>query len=440
MTPSYDVAGTKEQPARCATQSLDDKPMKKRVLLIAFHFPPQAASSGIQRTLSFSKHLGKYDWEPMVLSAHPRAYSQQNPTQLASVPAGLVVRRVFSLDTKRHLGVQGRYPEFLALPDRWVSWWLGAVPSGIKLIRKYKPEVIWSTFPIATAHLIGLTLHRLTGLPWVADFRDPMLQASYPTSRLQRCVYGWIERQTITRCKMAVFTTHSAMQTYRERFPELPSSKFTVIENGYDEDGFQPGAAPAAAGQVLKKGKVTLLHSGVLYETGRDPSAFLQAIANLRASGRVLPSTLRVVLRAPGDVDAVSALVRRFGVDDMVEVLPPVPYTEALQEMLNADGLLVFQGTPFNTQIPAKIYEYFRARKPIMGLVDTAGETARVLNAAGFHSIASMEDSERIAQSLSPFIDDVRQGTAYVASDELVAASSRTHRAGQLADALNKAL
>jgi len=64
--------------------------MHKRALMIAFHFPPQAASSGIQRTLSFSRNLGKHGWEPLILSAHPRAYAEQNPAQLASVAASLV--------------------------------------------------------------------------------------------------------------------------------------------------------------------------------------------------------------------------------------------------------------------------------------------------------------------------------------------------------------
>ncbi len=412
--------------------------MSKRALLIAFHFPPQAGSSGIQRTLSFSKHLGKYGWEPMVLSAHPRAYAQQNPSQLASVPDGLVVRRVFALDTKRHLGYKGRYAEALALPDRWISWWCGGVPAGLALIRKYRPQVIWSTFPIATSHLIGLTLHRLTGLPWVADFRDPMLQPSYPTSAIQRRIYGWIEAQTIKRCKVAVFTTHSAMQVYRKRFPQLPAAKFTVIENGYDEDGFDMDAV--ARPERMGGGRVTLLHSGVLYAAGRDPSAFLAALAALKRDGRVDAARLRVLLRAPGNIAHVRSLVDRHGVGELVEVLPPVPYREALQEMMAADGLLVFQGTPFNNQIPAKIYEYFRARKPILGLVDTAGETAHVLRAAGFQSIAPMDRGEAIAPVLSQFIDQVWQGNAHVASEELVTASSRAHRASQLADVLSQAL
>jgi peptidoglycan/xylan/chitin deacetylase (PgdA/CDA1 family) len=412
------------------------KVMNTRVLLTAFHFPPQAASSGIQRTLSFSRHLGSNGWDPMVLSASPRAYSVQNPSQLASVPADLVVRRAFALDTKRHLGIKGRYPEALALPDRWVSWWFAAVPTGLSMIRKYRPQVIWSTFPIATSHLIALALHRISGLPWVADFRDPMLQSSYPVSKPQRAVFAWIERQTITRCTAAVFTTHSARDSYVARFPALPAAKFSVIENGYDEDGFG-AAAPAA---TAPGERLTLVHSGVLYDTGRDPSPFFEALGALKVAGKASVSTLRVILRAPGEMEEIATLVAKYQVGDIVKVEPPVPYREALQEMLAADGLIVFQGTPFNTQIPAKIYEYFRARKPILGLVDTSGETARVLRAAGFDAIAQMHSATAIAPVLERLLGQIRLGQAYVATEALIASSSRTHRASQLAAILDQAV
>ena len=411
--------------------------MNKRALIIAYHFPPQAASSGIQRTLSFSKYLGRHGWDAMVLSAHPMAYSAKNPSQLASVPPSLVVRRPLALDAKRHLGLFGRYPDILALPDRWSSWWLTAVPTGLSLIRKQRPEVIWSTFPIATSHLIGLTLHRLTGIPWVADFRDPMLQEGYPATAMQRNAFAWIERQAITRCCKAVFTTHSALHAYRQRFPHLPSEKFSVIENGYDEEGFLGTDAPAPAVQRRNQ-KVTLLHSGVLYAEGRNPSAFFDAIARLKAQGRVDATSLSVVLRATGDDARFAALAQNYGVGDIVRIEGAVPYREALREMLDVDGLLVFQGTPFNTQVPAKIYEYFRARRPIFGLVDPAGETARILGAAGFCNIAPMDEAERISAALALFIDEIRQGSAYCASEAVVTASSREHRTRELASLFNQ--
>ena len=91
--------------------------------------------------------------------------------------------RVFALDTQRHLSFRGRYPRALALPDRWVSWCLGAILSGYRTIRREKCDVILTTFPIASAVLIGWILHRLTGTPWVADFRDSMTEPDYPRDR-----------------------------------------------------------------------------------------------------------------------------------------------------------------------------------------------------------------------------------------------------------------
>lgn len=409
--------------------------MRKRALLIAFHFPPQAESSGIQRTLSFAKNLGESDWDPLVLSANPMAYEQKNSSQLADLPAGLVVSRPYSLDSKRHLGILGRYPEIIALPDRWISWWLFAVPAGLSIIRKYRPEVIWSTFPIATAHLIGMTLQRLTGLPWIVDFRDPMLQDKFPKTRLQRKAYQWIEHQAITRCDKATFTTQGAMESYKKRFPAALHHKFVVIENGYDEESFRSPEAAALfpASSENTEGCITLLHSGVLYAEGRNPTAFFDAICALKKQGRIDAASFRVILRAPGEVPHFKNLVKTCKVEDIVSIVPPVSYHEALREMLAVDGLIIFQGKPFNTQIPAKIYEYFRARKPILGLLDAAGETARVLDTAGFLHMASMTSAEAIAPILENFIHQIRANEGHVAADDLITASSRKHRAKQLA-------
>ncbi len=407
--------------------------MNKRALIIAFHFPPQSVSSGIQRTLSFSKHLGSHGWEPLVLSASALAYSDTNPSQLAQLPPQLVVKRAFALDAKRHMGVLGRYPEVIALPDRWISWWFSAVPSGLALIRKYKPTVIWSTFPLATSHLIGLTLHRLTGLPWIADFRDPMLQDDFPNTPLQRRAYAWIERQAIKRCQRAVFTTESAMRAYKQRFPRELHEKFTVIENGYDEDGFSGTTTEQIVEDTHDAKEIRLLHSGVLYPEGRNPSAFFEALSVLKRRNASAVRSLRVILRATGDDAYFQALARKYDVEDIVEIAPLVSYHVALREMLSVDGLLVFQGAAFNTQVPAKIYEYFRARKPILGLVEAHGETARILRAAGFSSMAPIDDAAGIVPVLENFVAGIQQGAAYVASDSVIEAASRRQRARELA-------
>jgi glycosyltransferase involved in cell wall biosynthesis len=306
------------------------------------------------------------------------------------------------------------------------------------MMRKSGMAVIWTTYPIATAHLIGLTLQYLTGRVWVADFRDPMLQDDYPVSKWQRKIFSWIERRTIQRCHAAVFTTHGARDIYQQRYPLIAKEKFHVIENGYDEDSFKEVEGVDGKPPLSQTDKITLLHSGVLYSEGRDPSTFFAAIAALKQRGVVAATNLRVVLRASGDDEHVEMLVRQHQIDDIVFVEPHVPYQQALNEMLLVDGLLVFQGSTFNTQIPAKIYEYFRARKPIFGMLDLAGETARVLRKAGFHNIADLTSANDIASELAVFIAEIRAGEAHVATEELIAASSRKHRAQQLAGIFNQ--
>ncbi len=401
----------------------------KRVLMIAYHFPPMAAGSGFQRTLRFSEYLPESGWLPSVLTVHPRAYPGRAPR----------VRRAFALDAARHLALFGRYPQWLGTPDRWWSWWLGAVPAGLAMIRELKPDVLWSTYPIATAHAIGHTLHKITGIPWVADFRDPMAQDGYPPEPAVHRAFERIERKTIANCARAVFTTRGTLRLYGERYPDLPPERLVVIENGYDEAAFAAAAAATAgrpgagAAHAKRSGQVVLVHSGTVYPSERDPRPFFAALADLKARGRIGPQNLKVVLRATGCDEYLRGILRPLGITDIVRLEPPVGYGAALAEMLAADGLLVLQAANCNDQVPAKLYEYLRARRPILALTDAGGDTARTLADAGIDTIAPLDSQALIAEQLIRFVELVRDGRAPVADTSCIAAASRRSRTAELA-------
>jgi glycosyltransferase involved in cell wall biosynthesis len=386
-----------------------DTTAPRRVLMIAFHFPPLNGSSGIQRTLRFVQHLPPLGWQPIVLSAHPRAYASTADDLLGEVPADTVVKRAFALDTARHLSIAGRYPQALALPDRWATWELGAVPAGLNLIRRYRPDVIWSTYPIATAHRIAHRLHRISGIPLVADFRDPMAQEGYPADPRTWQAFQRIESAVAHRASRLVFVTPSARDLYRSRYSTLPADRFVLIENGYDEDSFA-AAESQLDRRPLNDGCITLLHSGIVYPSERDPRALFEALGRLRAAGRVDAGTLRIRFRAPVHAALLEQLARDSRTTDLIEVLPPVPYRDALQEMLRADGLLVMQGSNCYEQIPAKLYEYFRARRPILGLADPQGDTGKVMREAGVAHIARLEDPHRVEEAMASYLEQMRRG------------------------------
>ncbi len=349
----------------------------------------------------------------------------------------MLVRRAFALDTSRHLSIRGSYPGWLALPDRWVSWWFGAVPAGWSMIRKYRPEVIWSTYPIATAHLIGLTLQRLTGLPWVADLRDPMTDEGYPSNPLTRRVYQWIEKKTIRHCAKAVCTTPGAIQTYLRRFPEIPASRFALIENGYDEDNFADAASDTAPGVADAK-RLVLVHSGVIYPSERDPEPLFQALAALLEQDKIGPDNFQLVLRATGHDDYLAKLIARYKIGGVVTLAPHVPYREALSEMLSAGGLLILQAANCNHQVPAKLYEYLRARRPILALTDPIGDTAATLRQAGIDTLCPLDQKDEIIDTLQRFIALIATGKAPLASMETITIHSRRARSARLGQLLDE--
>lgn len=408
--------------------------MTRRVLMVAFHYPPCVGSSGVHRTLKFSRYLLDHAWQPVVLTAHPRAYAQSAGYQLAEIPPAVSVSRVFALDSRRHLAVRGSSLRLTALPDAWVSWWLGAIPRGLRLVRRYRPAVLWSTYPIATAHLIGLTLHRLTGLPWIADFRDSMTEEGYPSDPATRRVFQWIERHTVRAAARLVFTAPSTKRMYLERYPELDPSRCVVISNGYDEADFirlLPSTPPAPA-------PLRLVHAGVIYEQERDPRPFFRALARLRREGRVSPDSLRVELRGSGSDLYCARLTRELGIDDLVHVLPALPYHESLEDCVSAGALLLLQGETCNHQIPAKAYEYLRLGKPILALTAAAGDTAALLGECGGATIVDLADEEAIYRALPGFLDSLRTGTHPVPDPVRAARYARDRQAGDLAVCLSQ--
>jgi hypothetical protein len=412
--------------------------MQRRVLMIAFHFPPGKGSSGLQRTLNFVRHLPEHGWTPRLLTVRPHAHPTVSDEQRGDVPPDLRVLRMPCLDVARHLAIAGRYPGFLALPDRWNSWkWL-AIPVGLAQCLAWRPHAIWSTYPIATANVIANRIARLTGLPWVADLRDSMSDDSFPPEPDRRRSVLAIERATVTRASAVIFTSPGARRLYAERYPEVPAARWSLIPNGYDERAFE-AAESALAPPVIGTRPRHLVHSGLLDPADRDPRPFLRAIAVMKRAGAVSAGNLRVTLRATGHNALYAQFVAQAGIADIVDVADVIPYSAALGEMLAADGLLVFQGPTCNHQTPAKVYEYLRAGRPLLALTDTRGDTAALMRAAGYteEDICNPESESAIGASLTGFLVRLASGTSHHADPAYVRGLSRQHQVGVLAGILD---
>lgn len=403
--------------------------------MVAYHYPPLTGSSGVQRTFRFAQYLRDFDWQPIILTATTRAYESvaESAAQLAGVP----VHRAFALDTARHLSLFGRYPGALARPDRWVSWRLGAGLLGRQLIGKYRPDVIWSTYPIATAHLIGDALARASGLPWVADFRDPMAHVGYPEEAATWQSYLAVEKKVFSRAAAASFTTPGALDFYRERYPACRTA-FHLLANGYDEDDFVLAEQRRRGGQRRPVGRRLLLHSGVVYPQWRNPRLLFRALRRLLDAGCAGAAQVRIRFRASAHDAFLKQLAGEEGVMDFMEIAPELDYISALAEMLEADGLLLLQNHECNGQVPAKLYEYLRAGKPIVALTAPDGDTAAELRKHDAVILADLASTADIVEGLKAWLDAPEIGRA--GRRQGVESCSRRGRTQELARILNSVI
>jgi glycosyltransferase involved in cell wall biosynthesis len=410
----------------------------KNILMIAFHYPPVKGSSGVHRTLAFSRYLPEYGFKPIVLTVKKRTYSNIDNSLASHIPEDLIVARASAFDTARDFSIKGYYPLFFALPDRWQSWIFTGVLKGLELIRRHRPDIIWSTYPIASAHMIALILHKITKVPWIADFRDSMTEANYPKNNIVRYCYRWIEKRAVKNAMVSVFTAPSAKKMYIARYGIKFSERFVVIENGIDEIIFKKINTPLQ-NTMLKKKPYKFIHSGLLYQEERNPEHFFKAIRILKETGSINASKLKIILRASGNEAEYQNKIDSLQISDIIHFADPIPYKEALLEMLTADGLLLFQGSSCNHQIPAKIYEYLRTGLPIIGLGDARGDTCQLLKKAGHSYMADLNSAEEIANCIEKIMNDLENNqiqTEKFVTDQF----DRKYRAKQLSEIINNTI
>lgn len=374
---------------------------KTNLLMISFHFPPIASSSGFLRCLKFAQHLNKKEFNVTVLTATEGAFEHvdKHNYRLISQP-DYKLQRALALDASRHLSIQGKYFDFMTWPDKWSSWAFFGFFKGLFVVARQKTDVIWVTFPIASALVIGLLLSKLTRKPLIVDLRDPIWEEETWINTPRQRILRMLEKHILKHAKYVVFTSPGTIEKYHLRYPKLIKEKAKLILNGYDESDFS-GLTP----NCIKHNKKVFLHSGLIPVYERDPSAFFNAIASLKAKGVINAQQHEFRLRACGNEQQYSHTTRQLGIDDLVTFPGPLPYAEALAEMLGADALMIFQAATCNWQIPAKLFEYARAEKPILAWTDESGDTAQLLSKiTNAWSVAPLTDADKIASCIQSFI------------------------------------
>jgi len=405
-----------------------------RVLVITYYFPP-AGGAGVQRTLKFVKYLREFGWEPVVLTAREADYPARDETLLQEIPEGVHIYRAplfepyrlyrkftgKAADTATDIATltregHGRQPwsERLAeairatlfVPDARMTWLYPALQLGRKILRSEKIDLLFSSAPPYTTHLIGCRLKRAAGLPWVADFRDSWIGwLSTPQWRPAPCraLEYRMETRVLADADRILTVSPGVQEDLLSRHPDLRDARWQQLPNGFD-------AADLAGVKPLEKAPgFTLIYTGSLYGN-RNPHFLLRALEQLLAEH--FPPLAQLRIRLVGRVgEPILQEIAASPAAPLFEHIPYVNHARSLQYLLAADAaLLIIDDAPANRGIlTGKLFEYIGARLPILALAPE-GDAAALIRRHGLGLCVPPGDSSAIAAALRRLLAEPGSG------------------------------
>lgn len=387
----------------------------KKVLVITYYWPP-SGGSGVQRWVKFCKYLPSEGWQPVVYTPENPELTSVDDTMGNDLPEGLEVlrtqitepyeayRRIMgrgagtdmkklvtpikggkkSLSQKISLWIRGN----LFIPDPRV-WWVG--PS-VRFLRKYLKDnpvdVIVTTGPPQSMHLIGKKLAKATGTPWIPDFRDPWTRMYY-LKHLGLTSASWKKHHRLEKSVLdaasAVIAVTPLMQ---EELQAKTKTPVRMITNGFDEDDF--------AVEPLQDGFFNLTHTGLLASDG-NPERLWAVLGEKCSQDPVFKEKLRIRLVGKTDADVLGSITAA-GLEGNTVNVGYKAHLEAVAEQKGASALLLpLRNDPeYKLILPGKLFEYLAARRPILGIGQTDGAMARVIAETGSGAVSGWEDGDNI--------------------------------------------
>jgi glycosyltransferase involved in cell wall biosynthesis len=268
-----------------------------------------------------------------------------------------------------------------SIPDREIGWLPFAVFRGYLMIKKHKIDMIFSSCPPHSVHLISLLLKLLTGKRLVLDFRDPWSRSQWEPlnasklERIEKNINIVLERWAIKKADKIICNTAELRDDFIKFYKDLPQDKFQVFYNGYDPDNI-PNIMNGKSDCSLK---VKFTHTGTLYKR-RDPSPLFHAIKQLIEEKQIDRDKISIqfIGAISEELWMINRLVKELKLEDIIKFIKPVNYRESLDYMLQSDVLILLQpGTLL--QIPAKVFDYMCAEKPILAIGEKCSATERII-------------------------------------------------------------
>ncbi len=427
----------------------------KKALVLTYYWPP-SGGAGVQRWLKFVKYLRECGWEPVVYTAGNPEYPEHDPSLLKDVPPGITVLKTPIWEPyNAYKKLTGQKKEekiqagFLSVKKKnpmaetlsvWVRgnlfipdarrFWIGpSIRYLAKWLANNPVDAVISTGPPHSMHRIGYGLKRKTGIPWLADFRDPWTGIDfYGQLKLTRYAdnkHHRQEREVLSAAdRVTVVSWHWALD-----MEKLWTREYDVVTNGFDPDDFQK--TPPAVREGFE-----LTHVGSL-NRDRNPGVLWEVLADLCRQDPQFRRDLK--LRFIGKCDhSLSEDLEKHDLKSLTHEIAYMPHGEVIRESAASQVLLLLLNNTPNVLgiVPGKIFEYLATRRPVLCIGPPEGDSARILRESGAGETCGFSDREGMRQAILGMYEKFREGNLESCNGDFDAFSRRrlTGKIGAILD------
>ena len=399
----------------------------KRALIITYYWPP-VGGSGVQRWVKFAKYLPSEGWQPVIYTPENPDLSSIDESLLEDIPAEAeIIKRPIvepygiyrkltgskgqiKIEANPGNGEKGSFLKRISMwirgnlfiPDPRCLWIRPSVRFLKKYLKEHPVDVIVSTGPPQSMHLIARKVSLATGIPWVADFRDPWTKIFYfKHLRLSK----WADRkhheleQSVLDDATAVVAVSPLVQ---QDFAAMTKTPVHLVTNGYDESDYMD--------EVVRDGNFNVVHTGLLTGEG-NPTELWKALGNKCRIDKEFAGRLRLVIAGKTDQSVLQSIYDA-GLKDYLTDHGYIDHNKAVQLQRSASMLIlpIREEPETKAILPGKLFEYLAARRPILGVGTSEGAMATVLQETGAGKIFNWEDSAKISAYIDKLWEDSRNG------------------------------
>jgi glycosyltransferase involved in cell wall biosynthesis len=425
-----------------------------RLLLISYWYPPVNAIASV-RAAKFVKYLPQYDVEPIVLTS--RFGTITSPRFLGQdVPNGAIVYRTRTFDAAETIKnllsfnasiydsttsiltdpgpvkrrITRLYYSIFDTPDPQLGWYILSQRRAVQIARDEKIDIIVSSSPPGSAHLLAAHVKKKTGLPWIADYRDLWSNNHYyyVKGNAMRRIDAWLERKALEAADRLI--TVSA--PLAERLCDYLKRDVEIIPNGFDPDDYEPAPSP--------QNKIVIVYTGNIYKGKRDPSILFVALREMLDSGEINRETIAVEFYGRR-FEGLREAIGRYNLNAIASIRGFVDYRRSLSLQHGATLLLMLDWLGEEGVTSGKIFEYLGAMRPILCLGETPqNEVGRLLRTAkaGIYC-ATPEEAKTALRPLIKMFHD-RGEITYQGIPSEIARFSRREGARKLAEILHETI